>query len=44
MSGRARERVLSALTQLLVEKGVFTREELIERLSALAAKTDPSEG
>ena len=36
--------VLRALTQLLVEKGVFTREELIERLGALAGKTpDPSE-
>ena len=28
--------VLRALTQLLVEKGVFTREELIERLGALS--------
>ena len=28
--------VLRALTQLLVEKGVFTREELIDRLGALS--------
>jgi type IV pilus assembly protein PilB len=28
--------VLRALTQLLVEKGVFTREELVERLGALS--------
>ena len=30
--------ILRALSQLLVEKGVLSREELVERLRALAAK------
>lgn len=35
-SGPSSQAILKALTQLLVEKDVFTREELIERLGALA--------
>jgi type IV pilus assembly protein PilB len=34
--------ILRALTQLLVEKGVLTRDELVERLRTLAAKTSES--
>jgi hypothetical protein len=30
--------ILRALSQLLVEKGVLSREELVERLRVLAAK------
>jgi hypothetical protein len=34
--------ILRALTQLLVEKGVLTRDELVERLRTLAAKANDS--
>jgi hypothetical protein len=34
------DNILRALTQLLVEKGLITREELVERLGALASKSD----
>ncbi len=34
------DNILRALTQLLVEKGVITRQELVERLGALASESD----
>ena len=32
--------ILRALTQLLIQKGVFTRDELIERVHAFASSAD----
>ncbi len=36
--------ILRALTQLLVEKGVITREELVERVGSIEGKTDDESG